>query len=83
MHDGDWQGSSIGADLRPCESRDGHVSVDFVAAGQLQLPARRLRQSRRSAHRQAGHLPAHHFWLVAQHHLPGDGQSQKHPFAAL
>ena len=43
LHYGHWQGSSVGADLRPGESRDGHVSSHLLAAGQLQLPARRLR----------------------------------------
>ena len=83
LHYGHWQGSAVGADLRPGESRDGHVSSHLLAAGQLQLPARRLRQSRRSADRQAGHLPAHHLGPVTQHHLPRNGQSQEHPLAAL
>lgn len=60
VHDGHRQGGAVGADVRPRQSRDGHVGADLVAAGQFQLPARRVRQPRRCAHRQARHLPAHH-----------------------
>ena len=83
MHDGHRQGSAVGTDLRSRQSRHGHVGAHFLAAGQFELPARRLRQSRRSADGEAGHFPAHYLGSIAQHHLPGHGQSQKHPLAAF
>ena len=68
LYDGHRQGSAFGADLRARQSRDGHVGAHFLAAGQFQLPARRLRQSRRSAHRQTRHIPPHYIRYQLQFH---------------
>lgn len=47
VYDGHREGSAVRPDLCPGESRDGHIGPDQLATGQLELPARRLRQPRR------------------------------------
>lgn len=79
VHHGHRQGRAVGSDLRPRQPRHGHICPHLVAPGQFQLPARRVRQPRRSEDGEAIRLPAHHFGPLAQHGLQSHRQGQEHP----